>query len=567
MLKRIFIGICVPLFAYSCANIAPLEGGPKDTTPPQVTKALPENGSTHFKGGRIRLQFDEYIVIKNQQKEIVVTPPIAAFPEIKPNVKHVDVNIADSLLKPNTTYTINFGGSITDNNEGNVLQNYTYVFSTGDKIDSQFVKANIVDAKTLKPIKEAKLQLYDQLEDSTVYKETPFYVGSANDLGVAQIDYMREGSFKAIALVEDATNYLYNQGDDYIGFLDQEINTSDTIIPTIYVFKEPTKQLKLRSAKGAQKGAISFKFNGSAENVSIKVLNDSLPLFENSSEIANEEKDSLIYWYPQQAPDTLFFQISYPDGRIDTNRAVAKLVKTASSGSQNKTIGRGSRGSNDQSAPNNNSSVSNINKGFTFKHNLATAIDYFDTIQLAFAQPVKTILDSAIYIKDGDKIIYPEIKMKDDIRRNALIIYPLLENKTYELHVKDSAFISIWNQTNDSMHVSFKTTLKLDYTSLILNISNMEYRGNVIFTLLDQNNKEIKTKQVIFSKPDETVIFELLKAGNYRVRLTYDANGNGVWDSGNFAQRIQPEKVTFFPTTIDIKRGFEAEIDWNISGE
>lgn len=567
MLKKIIIGICIPLFAYSCANIAPLEGGPKDTTPPQVAKASPESGATHFKGGRIRLQFDEYIVIKNQQKEIVVTPPIAAFPEVKPNIKHVDVTIADSLLKPNTTYTINFGNSITDNNEGNVLQNYTYVFSTGDKIDSQFVRANIVDAKTLKPIKDAKLQLYDQLKDSTVYKETPFYVGGANEQGIAQIDYMREGSYQAIALVEDATNYLYNQGDDYIGFLDQEINTSDTIIPTIYVFKEPAKQLKLRSAKGTQKGAISFKFNDNAENVTIKVLNDSLPLFENSSEIANEEKDSLIYWYPQKAPDTLFFQISYPDGRIDTSRSVVKLIKNTISSAQNKTAGRGSRGSVEQSTPSSTSAIPAINKGFTFKHNLATDLNYFDTIQLNFDQPLKTILDSAIYIKDGNQVIYPEIKIIDNIRRKALVIYPLLDNKTYELHVKDSAFISIWDQTNDSLHISFKTTLKLDYTSLILNISNMEYRGNVIFTLLDQNNKEIKTKQVIFSKPEETVTFELLKAGNYRVRLTYDANGNGVWDSGNFAQRIQPEKVTFFPTTIDIKRGFEAEIDWNISGE
>lgn len=569
MIQRIIFALFCSLFIYSCANIAPLEGGPKDETPPQIAKATPENKTTNFKGGRIRIQFDEFIQIKNQQKEIVVTPPIAAFPEVKPNIKHVDVIIADSLLKPNTTYTINFGNAITDNNEGNILMNYTYIFSTGDIIDSLSVKAKIVDAQTLQPITKGKLQLYEQIEDSTVFKETPFYVGNTTKNGVATVNYMRQGEFDAIALVEDPSNYLYNQGEDYIGFLDHKLSTSDSNEYTIYVFKEPIKELKLRSAKANQKGSISFKFNGNAENVSILNLNDTLPSVASSSEWIGNEKDSLVYWYSRIAPDTLFFQITYPSGQIDTSRVVAKTAKTTAITNSGAPSGRSSRGSGANttaSSGGRGNNPSNTNR-LTFTHNLSNEMNYFDTIQFVFSHPVHHILDSGLYIIDGAQTFYPQIQFTDSLHRKAWIIYPLGENKSYELVLKDSIFYSIWDMTNDTMRVAFKTTTKLDYTTLTLNIQNMDYEGNVIFTLLNQEDKVIQNQQIQFPNGNAQISFSTLKAGNYRVRLTYDQNGNGKWDAGNFSERKQPEKVTFFPQTIDIKRGFAAEFDWDVKGK
>src|SRR5690606_8300926 len=153
------------------------------------------------------------------------------------------------------------------------------------------------------------------------------------------------------------------------------------------------------------------------------------------------------------------------------------------------------------------------------------------------------------------------------LHRKAWIIYPLGENKSYELVLKDSIFYSIWDMTNDTMRLAFKTTTKLDYTTLTLNIQNMDYEGNVIFTLLNQEDKVIQNQQIQFPNENAQISFSTLKAGNYRVRLTYDQNGNGKWDAGNFSERKQPEKVTFFPQTIDIKRGFAAEFDWDVKGK
>ncbi len=564
MLNRIFILFFLCIWVYSCANIAPLEGGPKDEKPPEIAKATPENRSTNFKGGRIRIQFDEFISIKNQQKEIVVTPPIAAFPEVKPNIRHVDVTIADSLLKPNTTYTINFGNSIADNNEGNILSNYTYIFSTGNEIDSAYIKVKIVDAQTLLPAKDAKLQLYDQILDSTIFKESPYYVGNVATSGIATANYMREGSFEAIALGETQVNYLYNQGEDYIGFLDSKLSTNDTNVTTIYVFKEPTKNLKVLSAKANQKGSISFKLNGSAENVDIKTLNDSLPAFASSHEFIGTNYDSIVYWYPLQAPDTLYFQITYPSGNVDTSRVVAKATKTTTSGTPT-SANRSSRGSNNN-ATSNSGNATAVKNGLLFSHNLTADIDYFDTIQFTFNQPVKSLKDSIIAIKDGNTIVYPKVIFKDKTQRKAAIIFPMAENKGYELFVKDSSFYSIWGFTNDSLRISFKTTTKLEYTSLTLNIQNMNYQGNVIFSLLNQSDAVLQTQQIQFPNDNAQLVFTMLKAGNYRVRLTYDANQNGKWDSGNYSRRIQPERVTFFPKTIDIKRGFASEFDWDLEG-
>lgn len=571
MIQRIIFALFCSVFIYSCANIAPLEGGPKDEKPPQIAKAIPENKATHFKGGRIRIQFDEFIQIKNQQKEIVVTPPIPAFPEVKPNIKHVDVFIADSLLKPNTTYTINFGNSITDNNEGNILPNYTYIFSTGDMIDTLFVRALIVDAQTLKPVSGAKFQLYDQISDSTVFKETPFYVGNSARGGNATVNYMRQGEFEAIALLENQSNYLYNQGDDYIGFLDQKVSTNDTTIATIYIFKEPAKEIKLRSAKANQKGSISFKFNSNAENVKIRVLNDTLPEFDRSKEWMNEEKDSIIYWYTQKSPDTLFFQIAYPNGKIDTSRVVSKGIKVTNTSSATTTSNtRGTRGGSNNNSNNTkttNTKANSAENKLLFEHNLGTNFDYFDTILITFAQPITHFIDSGIYILSGNKKNSPIIQFKDSLQRKAAIIYPLAEKTEYELILKDSIFYSIWGTTNDSIRVTFNTSTKLDYTSLSLIIQNMEYQGNIVFSLLNEQDKVVQTKQISFPNTNSNITFNMLKAGNYRVRLTYDENGNGKWDSGNFSERKQPEKVTFFPQTIDIKRGFAAEFEWNVKGE
>ena len=170
----------------ACARIGAPTGGAEDKTPPKVLKTLPANESVHFTGNRLRIYFDEYIQLKDIRKQLIISPPMEYFPEITPSgnaAKYIDIRILDTL-KPNTTYTLNFGKSIQDNNEGNPLSFYTYTFSTGSSIDSLTLKGSIKDALALKPDNYVNVMLYEKNEkfsDSIVYKQKPMYVVNTLD--------------------------------------------------------------------------------------------------------------------------------------------------------------------------------------------------------------------------------------------------------------------------------------------------------------------------------------------------------------------------------------------------
>ena len=122
-------------------------GGPKDSIPPRLVSASPTLNSTNVKGNKITLTFNEYIDLKEAQTNVLISPLPKKQPSIDFKLKTVTVKLKDTLL-PNTTYSINFGNAIVDNNEGNPLKDFTYVFSTGNQIDSFTLSGKVILAET-----------------------------------------------------------------------------------------------------------------------------------------------------------------------------------------------------------------------------------------------------------------------------------------------------------------------------------------------------------------------------------------------------------------------------------
>ena len=177
MFRYIFTLLFITLFLSSCAKRATITGGLKDTIAPVMKQSFPPNYTTNFEGNEIKIVFDEYIKLKDLNKQLIVSPPMQRQPIITPTTasKTLTIKILDSL-KPNTTYSFNFGKSIQDNNEGNPYQQFKYVFSTGNIIDSLKVRGQVLDAydKDVEAFVSVMLYEYDEkYSDSLIYKERP----------------------------------------------------------------------------------------------------------------------------------------------------------------------------------------------------------------------------------------------------------------------------------------------------------------------------------------------------------------------------------------------------------
>jgi len=190
-----FAAFLVAMAFYSCANQVAPTGGPQDREPPKVLGSNPLNKSTNFKSDKVRILFDEYVNIENAQQQVVISPPMDPFPEFKIKGKELLITFKDTL-RTNTTYTINISAAVKDITEANVLDDYQYVFSTGEYLDSFSVSGKIVDAELATPAEGVLVLVYDLLEDSVVYNEKPYYFGRTDKSGAFTIGNMKGGEYK-----------------------------------------------------------------------------------------------------------------------------------------------------------------------------------------------------------------------------------------------------------------------------------------------------------------------------------------------------------------------------------
>ena len=223
-LFRVLFSVTIIIFLTSnCARKGRPSGGLKDSIAPLMITAKHPYKSINFNSKKIELSFDEYVTLKNINQQLVISPPLKYLPIITPQSspsKKITIKLTDTL-KPNTTYTLNFGNSIQDNNEGNKLERFKYLFSTGSYIDSLKIRGTILDAYNKEFNKNINVLLYkvdSTFNDSIVYKQKPNYVTSTLDSTLFNITNIQKGRYLLVALKDNANNYLFNPNEDKIGF-------------------------------------------------------------------------------------------------------------------------------------------------------------------------------------------------------------------------------------------------------------------------------------------------------------------------------------------------------------
>jgi uncharacterized protein (DUF2141 family) len=513
------------LTGWQCARKGSPSGGPKDTTPPELIRSIPENLSIGFKARKIQLNFDEYIKLQDIQNQLIISPPLKNQPEISPQgvaSKRIEVIIKDTLLE-NTTYTLNFGQSIVDNNEGNPNSFLSYVFSTGDYIDSLSVKGEVRDAFNQKADEFISVMLYrldSAYTDSTIYKEPPYYLTNTLDSATTfELKNLKEGKYLIRAIKDDGKNNLFDPKSDKIGFIPDtlELPTDTTFVLTLF------KEIPYYSAVTptlASGNRIIFGFSGPPDHVQINPLS-AIPDTVRTLVHPEPGKDTLNYWFTPFERDSLVFEV-YQD-RLDIRDTFT--IKTRSLEPDSLVITASHRGK----------------------------INFEDDYSLTANTPLTALDTTKISLMDQDSVAVSFVSGLDTLKNRVVVDFTREANKNYLINLYPGAITDFFGNTNDTLNLRLNTGSPADYGDLRLNLS-----GAITYPIVVQltDDKGV-TKREIYAREPQEYEFNTLDPGNYIIRLILDSNENGKWDTGNYLKKIQPEQVIYYPTVIEMRANWE----------
>ena len=529
--KKLFHFI-VYLLLVGCAQVVAPTGGGKDTEPPIPIEITPENLSADFSATTIRVEFNEYIKLKNLNQNLIISPPLTEKPKIYTNKRALIIELK-SDLEPNTTYTFNFGNSIQDITEGNAGENMRYILSTGSHIDSLEITGNITDALSGESEKEMFVMLYDNLADSVPLTEQPIYFTKTGKNGDFTIDFIKEGTYKIFALEDKNNNYLFDIPEEKIAFSETAIIIPDSLLTVnLKTFTEDKAPLYVKSETiGATYGKLTITPNKSFEKPDIAIL-QKLPLIEKAIFLT----DSLLIWFKSDAEKHEFdVLVMNKKTTVDTIH-----VKGAELFEQKKSM-----------------HIAPVFVDIRFTP-INSDRDY--TLILPSDIPITKTNTNLLTIRDtvkNDTIAYT-LKTID----NTIIISPKEEYGDYTRYLLTAlpgAFIGIYELTNDTISYNFRTKNETSLSNLNLNLSIPE--GNYILQLLSTKN----TLEIPISGNTKETI-KKLPPGNYDLRLIVDSNNNDKWDTGDYEKNLQPEKAIYIQKGITLKANWDFDVVWEFPG-
>jgi hypothetical protein len=572
-------GFSAWLFA-SCANMASPNGGPYDELPPRVIGSMPGNGDTNVKGRRIEIVFDELIQVEKPSENVIITPPQKNMPDIQALGKKIRIDLKDSLL-PDITYTIDFTNSVADNNEKNVFENFSFAFSTGDVIDSLEVSGVLLDAANLEPMPNVLVGLHRDLADSA-FTATPFFrTSKTNDRGRFTIRNIAEGSYRLYALNDANRDYLFDQPGEDVAFHDsivvptfdfrtrpdtirRDSLTIDTILMVGYthflpddivlrLFRESFRRQYMLRPERVEKHLFTLNFNAPTDTLPSLALTDNPPADDWYLVQQGEGGASYRYWITDSLVynrDTLHLQVSYL--KSDSLNVMRPQTDTVHLTLRRQPVVRSRKAARNEPEP---------VQFLTLQTNASGQMEVFDTLSVTFAEPVPA-LDSAVFV----------LEQKQDTLWHAArftlcrdsvdllkwyLMRPFKYDEQYRFGIDSAHIVSIYGKWNNALHSTFQVKPKDSYGDLYLNIEDIETPAFV--ELLNARDEPVRKSKV----REGWAVFTDLKPDKYYARLIEDTNGNGEWDTGNYAEKRQPETVWYAPRFYEVPANFEVEENWS----
>jgi hypothetical protein len=571
-------------FYTSCANMGMPSGGAKDSIPPVIIKSIPEMNETNFSDTKIRIYFDEFIIHEGLNEKFTISPPLKERTIFKTKGKSLIVDLKEELAE-NTTYSLDFKDAIIDNNEKNPYENLRIAFSTGSYIDSLRIVGFVKNAFTLEPVPQAYILLYKSPSDTLVYTTRPDFIGKTDENGLFVITNLPAETYQIFALTDNNRDLMFEPGAEPIAFLDSmltpsaifspdrdtTLRESDTLVvlgktrffpDPIYLlqFEEDFFGLRLDDYQRPDRKYIDISFTESVEDTfSIELLNYETEnewfIMESTSDMDSLRvwlKDSLIY-----KKDTLQFRLSYlQQDSMKVNYTKNDTIKLYYSDGK-------------KSSKNRRKAAKKVKKkpvSMDLKHNASqTGFDIYKKITIEVPEPVATIDTSMFHLMiQKDTLFVPiDFAFGNDSNniRKFNISHKWEFEATYQLKIDSAAIFSIYDLPSKTLETKFTIQSEDYYGKIIFDIQNVT--GPTILQLLKDNETEdVLRSERIYE--DQIVEFPYLKSQKYMVKVIFDSNDNGEWDTGNLIKNIKPEEVLYYEKVIKVRKNWEQKPIWKL---
>lgn len=533
MKKVVFLFLSLLLF--SCARVGSPVGGDKDTLPPQVVGSNIDTSRVNVPRDirELRIDFDEYITLKDINRQLIISPPLRKMTKIIPSGlanKYLLIKW-DDTLQANTTYNFNFGNAIQDNNEGNPLRYYNFAFSTGEKIDDLYISGELKDLMaeetSVSTEKDLVVGLY-AAKDSMDYRQKPYYITKADPDGYFELNYLSPGTYRILAFEDGNSNSVYDTGKENVAFLKEPVVLDKNISGlnlTLYPSRKAVKYVEMKEAPGG----ILMTFEGNPQTVNVLSLNEKLQEYK----VTHKPKsDSVHIWFDAQKQDVGIsasenLRFSYDDGLKKDSVSLFYRYNTR----------------NELTLSNNKGNLLAPGDGFTISSNYI--IDSF--------QPEKWTLVS-------DSLSQPfTARINENNRFEVNIQSEFKEGKKYSLTVPRESLSSFYVSVPKSYRFDFEADKTENYGSLVLTLDNIP-ENTFWLQLLTDNNK------IAYSSTGKTAVFTFnaLKPGRYKARILVDNNENGIWDSADLLTDEFAEDVYILNKTIEIRPLWEIRETWDL---
>lgn len=554
--------LLLALLLSRCANIVAPIGGPKDLTPPKVTLSQPPDQCVSFQSKTITLTFNEFIVLKDIHGELFVSPPMSKMPDAKIKGKRLVLTLPDDL-RDSTTYTLSFGKAIRDITEANILNDFTYSFSTGPVRDSLIIKGIFLDALSAEPQPGVLACLYRKLDDTAFMTEPPQFMARSNEKGEFQLRNLPEGVYRLYGLKDMNSNFFYDQPNELIGFVPGLVKPLKGLPPSdssaaqgkdsllikeqahshlstheVRMFSDRDTAQKMLKAWLMKKQLILVSFRNPVSSLSIEApemggdTSWSLVSF-------NESRDTIHCWLRTERTDTLSLILADVGKTLDTIKVSLRPMAS----------GRGPR----RDAEDKKSFIPIIGSRMPG--------DAHKPVVLLTDYPIDTVFRDRITWAGEQDTVVPEVEISEQDPCKLIFLVKPEPGEKYSLIVRDSAIRDFRAYYNDSSAFNMSMRKLEDYGQLRLSLVNPP-QGSYFIEML---NKDKKVQQRIVKDPSGEYAFSGLLPGKYTFRLISDINENERWDPGFIRAGILAEPVHYFPGEIEVRAKWERVESWDIS--
>lgn len=535
-MKRLLLLFIIGFLVQSCARVGSPVGGPKDTLAPKFLSSNIDTTRVNVRRDikQLRIDFDEYVTLKDINKNLIISPPIKKIKRILPsNIANKYLLIQwEDTLQANTTYNFNFGNSIVDNNEANTLRYFNFAFSTGPKLDDLYISGDVRDAVSIKKETTADnkmvVGLY-KVQDTMDYKQKPYYITKVDDDGYYELNYLSPGKYKIIAFEDENGNSVYDPGKEKVGFQKEPINFEKSISGLnlkLYPSKKPLKYLEMKESPGG----ITMTFEGRPNDVKVLSINEKL---QDIKVTHRPKSDSIKIWFDavksnigQTVTENLKFSYDV-DNKKDTVSVFYKY-----------------NAKNAMSLDNNDGSILPPKTDFKITSNYI--IDKINTEKWVLKSDSLTTQNFTAKISETNPY-------------QILIQSDFIENKKYQLIVPKTTVLSFYDKNPTSKRFDFETDKVENYGSLTFKLQNAP-TSYYWLQLLDTSEKVIYQK---YTKGDG-VKFDILKPGEYIVRILVDNNENKYWDEADFQKDIFAEDSYIYHKVAVVRPLWDSNEEWDL---